>query len=141
MLGVLELLGRFFVRAGRIGDVKPPLVIEARAHRAQEDIGVRDELDAEAVRQRERLPGQVDLRGLKRGGALKEEYGDERGEALVHKSESCSARRFKATATLNRPSDTLAIKNVWRTRTGTHLTFLCRTPISHTHPSPRPSPH
>ena len=51
VLWILELLSRLLVRPGRIGDIEPSPVIEARAHWAQNDVGVRDELDVEAVRQ------------------------------------------------------------------------------------------
>jgi hypothetical protein len=108
---VFQLLRRFRVRAGRIGDVEPSLVIETRADRAQEKIGAGGEFNLKAFRQGERLTRHRDLRGSCAQPGERQDNGENNGTVL-HRPLMCSTFGFRATSALKRDREALAIENV-----------------------------
>ena len=74
--GILQLLGRRFVGAGRIGDVKAAAVVETAADRTRRELGGRGQLDGEPVGDGELSAVDHLLGGLRRDRRDQEAEGD-----------------------------------------------------------------
>ena len=80
MRRILELLGGFVVRSGRISDIEPALVIKARTDRARYLISRGDALDGEPLRHRELVGANLELRGVHLGNQRDDGDDGEEGE-------------------------------------------------------------